>query len=89
MDYFSWGAYGKRLKLAYAAKFFGDNSGFDQEVDARIAIMRVMGNGDTKVLAEEWLKKMARFVEIPWKNLGCETPLESAAPIPTIGRENT
>ena len=74
---FSSGRYGERMKRAYASKFGGTNKGFNEEVDARIAVMRTQGKGDTRTIAQEWLKSRAHFVEIPWKDLKDEASKES------------
>ena len=61
-----WKDFGNRLKLAYAAKFGGENKAFNDEVDAHIKVMRVMSKGYTKSLDEDWLKRMSRFVEVEY-----------------------
>ena len=66
VTYLKWRAFGNRLKAAYTAKFGGENIGFNQEVDQRINVMRSLGKGSTKSLAEDWLKRIAKFVEVPW-----------------------
>lgn len=58
-----WAEYGNKLKLAYASKFGGENSGFNEEVDTRIAIMQNNGRGFTRAIAKDWLKRMERFTE--------------------------
>jgi len=68
IQYKRWGDFGNRMKLAYTAKFGGENSGFNEEVDQHIAIMRALtkSSGTTKEIAEDWLKRMAQFVEIAY-----------------------
>lgn len=34
--------------------------------------MRTQGKGDTREIAQEWLKRNANFVEIPWRDLSDE-----------------
>jgi hypothetical protein len=58
-----WVQYGERLKSAYTSKFFGENSGFNQEVDARVNIMMNNGRGITRILAKDWLKRIHKFTE--------------------------
>ncbi len=58
-----WIEYGNRLKLAYTAKFGGENTGFNQEVDYRINIMQHNRRGFTHTIARDWLKRMERFTE--------------------------
>lgn len=72
VERFRWSMYGRRMKRAYAAKFGGENPEFDREVDYRIKVMRVQGSGRTWTLAEDWLRRMTHFVEIPWKDLSDE-----------------
>lgn len=65
--YYKWEAFGNRLKEAYVAKFGYSNSGFNEEVDTHILGMRTMGGkSPTKEMYEDWLKRMARFVEVPF-----------------------
>jgi hypothetical protein len=64
--YQKWGAFGNRMKAAYSSKFGGDNPAFSQEVDQHIKAMQALGKGTTKTINEEWLKRMAKFVEIPY-----------------------
>lgn len=64
-----WLRYGNRLKLAYAAKFGGENSGFNGEVDYKIKIMVNTDKGYTRQLAKDWVKRMSKFVEIEWLKL--------------------
>lgn len=63
-----WEDFGERLKVAYAAKFGGDNPAFNQEVDAMILQCKTMkkGIGDTKKSAELRLKNYAHMCEIPF-----------------------
>ena len=58
-----WDIYGQQLKDAYTAKFGGQNTGFNSEVDKRISIMNHNGKGFTRSLAYDWLKRMNRFTE--------------------------
>jgi len=64
--YRMWNAFGERLKEAYAAKFNGENSAFNEEVDTLIKIMRTLGKGYTKKIAENRLKALSSFAEIPY-----------------------
>jgi|WetSurMetagenome_2_1015567.scaffolds.fasta_scaffold68395_5 hypothetical protein len=66
--YKRWGDFGNRMKAAYTAKFGGENKGFNDEVDKRIAVMKSLSfkEGMTKETTEDWLKRMAVFVEIPY-----------------------
>jgi len=64
--YYKWNAFGNRLKLAYTAKFGGENPAFNSEVDGHIKVLQALGKGYTKSQAEDWLKRMAKFVEVPW-----------------------
>ncbi len=66
IKYKKWRAFGNRLKEAYTAKFGYPNPGFEQEVDQHIRAMEALGHGYTKSLDEDWLKRMAKFVEVPW-----------------------
>jgi len=66
MKILKWSAFGNRMKVAYSAKFGGDNPGFDEEVDAHIKAVKALGKGFTKSVDMDWLKKMAKFVEIPF-----------------------
>jgi hypothetical protein len=61
-----WADFGNRMKAAYTAKFGYENTGFNEEVDQHIAVMHTLGKGYTKSLNEDWLKRMAKFVEIPY-----------------------
>lgn len=65
-DKIDWIRYGERLKLAYAAKFGGDNLGFNQEVDYHIKILVNTDKGYTRQLAKDWVKRMSAFVEIKY-----------------------
>lgn len=62
-DMDKWDIYANRLKDAYSAKFGGENSGFNQEVDLRIKVMQHNRNGFTHTIARDWLKRMERFTE--------------------------
>lgn len=65
----NWEAFGNRLKEAYIAKFGYANSSFDEEIDNHVRIMQTMGKGfemGTKEAAEDWLKRMAHMVEVPY-----------------------
>jgi hypothetical protein len=67
--YKRWDDFGNRLKLAYAAKFGGENLAFNQEIDSRILQCKTMKKGmnaDTKGAAERWLKQYAHMCEIPY-----------------------
>jgi hypothetical protein len=61
-----WTKYGERLKLAYAAKFGGENPGFNNEVDYRIKILVNTDKGFTRQLAKDWVKRMSDFVDIQY-----------------------
>ena len=68
VKYKRWTDFGIRMKKAYSAKFGGENPGFNEEVDLRINIMRALKpNSRSKVIAEDWLKRMSAFVEIDFK----------------------
>jgi Na+(H+)/acetate symporter ActP len=58
-----WEAYGQRLKLAYSAKFGGDNPGFDDEVNQRVRVMQRIRGGFTHTIARDWLRRMEKFTE--------------------------
>lgn len=62
IDY--WTIYSNKMKLAYCAKFGGNNSGFNDEVDKRIAIMVRLRKGYTRSIAQSWLKQMEKFTEM-------------------------
>lgn len=64
--YRMWDAFGSRLKEAYSVKFGGENSAFNDEVDMHIKGMKTLGRGYTRKIHKDWLKRMAKFVEIPW-----------------------
>lgn len=64
--YKKWDAFGNRMKLAYSAKFGGKNPAFNNAVDQHILAVKVFGKGYTKDINIQWLKRMAKFVEIPW-----------------------
>lgn len=61
-----WTRYGERLKLAYTAKFGGENPGFNSEVDYRIKIMVNTDGGYTRQIAKDWVKRMSKFTELKW-----------------------
>lgn len=61
-----WKAFGNRLKVAYSAKFCGVNTAFTEEVDQLILAMESLGNGDTKKTQLGRLKRLAKFVEVPF-----------------------
>jgi hypothetical protein len=61
-----WNDFGNRMKVAYTAKFGGENIEFNKEVDMHINAVKVLGNGFTKNIDIDWLKRMAKFVEIPF-----------------------
>ena len=67
--YKKWEDFGNRLKLAYAAKFGGENSAFNKEIDDMVLQCKTMkkGIGDsTKSNAEMRLKRYAHMVEVPY-----------------------
>ncbi len=66
--YYKWSAFGNRLKIGYVAKFGYSNPAFNDEVDNHIRTMRVMVKTEqgTRKLAEDWLKRMAHMVEVPF-----------------------
>jgi len=69
IKYKRWDDFGNRLKLAYTAKFGGENPAFNQEVDAMILQCKTMKKGignDTKRSAEMRLKQYAHMCEIPF-----------------------
>ena len=76
VEHFKWSSFGRRMKRAYAAKFGGENSAFNTDLDYRIKVMRTQGDGHTWTLAEDWLRRMAKFVEIPWKDISDEASQE-------------
>jgi hypothetical protein len=61
IDY--WDKHAQELKEAYSAKFGGENTGFNDEVDKHILIMKKLGNSFTRTLAWEWLKRMDKFTD--------------------------
>jgi len=67
---FNWEAYGEKLKNAYSANFFGENRGFNQEVDARIQIMVNTDYGVRRQWAKGWLKKKSQWMGVDWMSLG-------------------
>jgi hypothetical protein len=66
VHYLKWNSFGERMKAAYAAKFGGENKEFNSEVDMHINAMKALGSGQTKSVNMDWLKRMAKFVEIPF-----------------------
>jgi hypothetical protein len=64
--YKKWDSFGNRMKVAYSAKFGGRNSAFDLEVDQHVLAMKSLGKGYTKTIDKEWMKRMAKFVEVPF-----------------------
>ena len=66
VKYKKWETFGNRLKEAYTAKFGYPNPAFEKEVDQHVLAMRALGKGDTKAVNEDWLRRMAKFVEVPW-----------------------
>ena len=58
-----WDAYGEDMKNAYSSKFGGANTGFNEEVDIRIGVMKHNGRGFTRTIATLWLKRMHKFTE--------------------------
>lgn len=64
--YKKWDAFGNRMKVAYSVKFGGKNPAFSEAVDQHILAVKVLGKGYTKDINIQWLKRMAKFVEIPW-----------------------
>jgi hypothetical protein len=64
--YKKWDSFGNRMKAAYAAKFGGDNPEFDKVVDQHVLAMKTQGKGYTKDIDEQWMKRMAKFVEVPF-----------------------
>jgi peptidoglycan/LPS O-acetylase OafA/YrhL len=74
---FKWSLYGDRMKRGYEAKFGHPSKEFNKEVDQHILIMRTMKEDSTTWrLSNEWLRSRAKFVEIPWKDLGDEASEE-------------
>lgn len=68
-EHFNWNSYGERVKQAYSAKYFGENSGFNEEVDVRIKIMRETDKGIQRELAKAWLRRKSRWLELKWLKL--------------------
>ena len=68
IKYKKWDDFGNRLKLAYTAKFGGDNLAFNQEIDAMILQCKTLSVklGDTKLNAENRLRRYAHMVEVPY-----------------------
>ena len=64
--YKKWDSFGNRMKVAYSAKFGGENPAFNEAVDQHIKAVKVFGKGYSKERNIQWLKRMAKFVEIPW-----------------------
>ena len=65
----SWDDFGNRLKLAYTAKFGGENPAFNQEVDSMILQCKTLKKGigsSAKTSAEMRLKEYAHMCEIPY-----------------------
>jgi len=61
-----WDQLGNRMKVAYEAKFGYANEDFNSQVDSHVKAMRALGQGYTKSIDMEWMKRMAKFVEVPW-----------------------
>lgn len=64
-----WEDFGNRLKLAYTAKFGGENPAFNQEVDSMILQCKTLKKGigsSAKTSAEMRLKEYAHMCEIPY-----------------------
>ena len=68
IKYKRWDDFGNRLKLAYTAKFGGENLAFNQEIDAMILQCKTLSvkSGDTKINAENRLRRYAHMVEVPY-----------------------
>jgi hypothetical protein len=64
--YKRWDSFGNRMKVAYEAKFGYSNSAFDKEVDQHVLAMKSLGKGYTKTVDKQWMKRMAKFVEVPF-----------------------
>jgi hypothetical protein len=64
--YKRWDSFGNRMKVAYSAKFGGRNPAFDEAVDQHVLAMKSLGKGYTKTIDKEWMKRMAKFVEVPF-----------------------
>jgi hypothetical protein len=39
---------------------------FDEAVDQHVLAMKALGKGYTKGVNKEWMKRMAKFVEVPF-----------------------
>ena len=64
-----WEDFGNRLKLAYTAKYGGENTAFNQEVDNMILQCKTLKKGigsSAKTSAEMRLKEYAHMCEIPY-----------------------
>jgi hypothetical protein len=61
--------YASRLKEAYIIKFGYSDTSFEKEVDQHVRAMEVFEPGRTRRLNEDWLKRIAKFVEVPWNDL--------------------
>jgi len=61
-----WDQFGERMKVAYEAKFGFSSSDFNNQVDSHVKAMRALGKGYTKSVDMDWMKRMAKFVEVPW-----------------------
>lgn len=66
IKYKRWDSFGNRMKVAYEAKFGYSNSAFNKEVDQHVLAMRALGKGYTKDIDKAWMKRMAKFVEVPF-----------------------
>ena len=68
IKYKKWDDFGNRLELAYTAKFGGENLAFNQEIDAMILQCKTLSvkSGDTKINAENRLRRYAHMVEVPY-----------------------
>ena len=64
--YKRWDSFGNRMKVAYSAKFGGRNPAFDEAVDQHVLAMKSLGKGYTKTIDKQWMKRMAKFVEVPF-----------------------
>jgi hypothetical protein len=61
-----WDQLGNRMKVAYEAKFGFASADFNSQVDSHVKAMRALGKGYTKSIDMEWMRRMAKFVEVPW-----------------------
>lgn len=61
-----WDQLGNRMKVAYEAKFGFVSEEFNSQVDSHVKAMRALGKGYTKSIDMEWMRRMAKFVEVPW-----------------------